>query len=123
MRRFLILASLVAVAVLATAAPADARHHRGRVGFSFHFGFPGYYPYYPAYYPAYAYAPRPVYAAPAYVAPAYAAPPAGVTLREGRDAAGNYCREYQTNTIIEGRPTPSYGTACMRADGQWQIVN
>ena len=121
MRRFPMFAGLVAVAVLASTAPADARHH-GRVGVGFYFGFPAYYPYYRAYSPPYyAYAPRPYYAYPPRAV--YAAPPAGVTLREGRDSAGNYCREYQTNTIIEGRPARSYGTACLRPDGQWQIVN
>ncbi len=126
MRRFLILASLAVVAVFATAAAAPAEA-RTRVGIGLHFGFPGPYYYGPAYpyYPAYYYAPRPVYYAPAYAAPAavYAAPPAGQVIREGRDSAGNYCREYQSSSSIDGRPVPTYGTACMRPDGSWQIVN
>ncbi len=126
MRRILILASLALVAVFATAATAPAEA-RTRVGIGLNFGFPGPYYYGPAYpyYPAYYYAPRPVYYAPAYVAPAavYSAPPAGNVIREGRDSAGNYCREYQSSTTIDGRPVPTYGTACLRPDGSWQIVN
>ena len=65
---------------------------------------------------------RPVYVSPpAY--PAYVAPPIGQVIREGRDSAGNYCREYQSTTSIDGRPVPTYGTACLRPDGSWQIVN
>ena len=132
MRRFLILAGLAAAAVMVASAPAEAR---SRVSFGFHFGFP-FYPAYYAPYPYYYY-PRPVvYAAPpvvysapppAYVAPApaygYGAQPSGAVIREGRDAAGNLCREYQTTTMIDGRPTPTVGTACQRPDGQWQMVN
>ena len=131
MRRFLILASLAVSALLVQAAPAsaDGWHHRGgsRVGVGLYFGVPAYYP--PPYYgyPYYGYYPprtvvveRPVYySAP----PAYSPPPGGTTLREGRDSAGNYCREYQSNTTIDGRPVPTYGTACLRPDGSWQIVN
>lgn len=128
MRRFLILASLAVAALLATAATAPAEA-RNRVGVGLHFGFPGPYygpyPYYPPYYYYYPprrayYAPSPVYYAPPAV---YAAPPAGQVIREGRDAAGNYCREYQSSTSIDGRPVPTYGTACLRPDGSWQIVN
>ena len=123
MRRFLILASLAIVGVVALAAPASAdwrhRHHGPRIGLGFYFGVPG--PYYYSGYPYYApyYAPRPVVVN----QPVYAAPPAGAVIREGRDSAGNYCREYQSNTSIDGRAVPTYGTACMRPDGSWQIVN
>ncbi|MBM3546822.1 MAG: hypothetical protein FJX54_07705 [Alphaproteobacteria bacterium] len=123
MRRILILASLAVATLFATAATAPAEA-RSRVGVSLHFGFPGPYYYGPAYYPYYApyyYAPRPVYYAPAPAA--YGAPPAGQVIREGRDSAGNYCREYQSSTTIDGRPVPTYGTACLRPDGSWQIVN
>jgi hypothetical protein len=125
MRRFLILAGLAAT-VLVASAPAEAR---SRVGFGFHFGFPAYHPAYYAPYPYYYY-PRPVYYAPppvVYSAPpagaAHGSPPPGAVVREGRDSSGNLCREYSTTTMIDGRPTPAYGTACQRPDGQWQIVN
>lgn len=131
MRRLLTLASLAAAALVATSAPASAdgwnRHHReSRSSVGIYFGVPGphYYahPYYyrPYYEPRTVVVERPVYySAP----PVYAAPPAGITLREGRDSAGNYCREYQSNTSIDGRPVMTYGTACLRPDGSWQIVN
>jgi hypothetical protein len=107
----------------------------------------------PAYYyppPYYYYPPPPVVYAPppaAYAPPpaGYAPPPAGyapppamgavpqassavmpadaVTIREGHDSAGNYCREYQSTSTIDGKQVPTYGTACLRPDGRWQIVN
>ena len=130
MRRFLTLASLVVAALIAT-TPAEAG---SRVGFSYHFVSGPYYydPYHDPYYRyrrPYPYHPprmvvveRPVYVSPpAY--PAYVAPPIGQVIREGRDSAGNYCREYQSTTSIDGRPVPTYGTACLRPDGSWQIVN
>ncbi len=36
---------------------------------------------------------------------------------------GQYCREYQTTVVIDGRPQTGYGTACRRADGNWQIAS
>jgi hypothetical protein len=122
MRRFLILASLALVAVFASVAPASAdyRYHRGgpRVGFGIYYAAPA--PYYYGY-PYYAphYAPRTVVVN----QPVYASPPPGRIVREGRDTAGNYCREYQSNSSIDGRAVPTYGTACLRPDGSWQIVN
>ena len=35
---------------------------------------------------------------------------------------GEYCREYQTTIVIDGRPQTGYGTACRRADGNWQVA-
>lgn len=35
---------------------------------------------------------------------------------------GRYCREYQTTVTVEGRQQPSFGTACLEADGAWRIV-
>lgn len=123
MRRFPMLASLAVAAVVAVASPAsaDGRHHHygSRVGVGFYFGVPG--PYYYSGYPYYGpyYAPRTVVVN----QPVYVSPPPGAFIREGRDSAGNYCREYQSNTTIDGRVVPTYGTACLRPDGSWQIVN
>ncbi len=36
-------------------------------------------------------------------------------------AAGQHCREYWQDVMIDGRPQASYGTACRNADGSWQI--
>ncbi len=43
--------------------------------------------------------------------------------RDGRDATGNYCREYQTTVTVQGKTEPAFGTACRQPDGSWKIVN
>lgn len=45
-----------------------------------------------------------------------------VTLRDGTDSTGNYCREYQQTVKIDGRSQRAFGTACRRPDGSWQVV-
>jgi surface antigen len=35
---------------------------------------------------------------------------------------GDYCREYTSEAVIAGQRRQTYGTACRRADGSWQIV-
>jgi hypothetical protein len=106
------LAAALAAAMLLPGAAAA----RGFVAFGFGFplGPPAYYYPPPAYYyppPAYYAPPPPVY----YYPPPSYAPSAAYSQ-------GQTCREYQTTAIIEGRPQPSYGTACLQADGTWKIV-
>ena len=36
-------------------------------------------------------------------------------------AAGQYCREYQTEVMVGGRKESAYGTACRQPDGSWKI--
>jgi surface antigen len=43
-------------------------------------------------------------------------------VREGSDASGNPCREFQQNVTIDGRTQSAYGTACRQTDGSWKIV-
>ena len=43
--------------------------------------------------------------------------------RTYQNASGQYCREYQQNLTIDGKPQRSYGTACRQPDGSWKIVN
>jgi len=43
--------------------------------------------------------------------------------RDGKDAAGNYCREYQTTINVDGASQKAYGTACRQRDGTWKVVN
>ena len=138
MRRCLIAAAVVALSLPTLAAAANAQgrferrdgrfehhgerfeHHRfhDRFGFDVFVGGPLYYPP-PAYY-----APPVYYYAPAPPASVYAPQPLpGVVVREGRDAQGNYCREYQSVANVNGQSVPTYGTACQRPDGSWQIVN
>ena len=92
-------------------------------------------------YSGYGYAP---YYAPAYYQPTYVAPPAPqvvyvqpqvVDYRErepasveggyiGEDTSGGssrYCREFTQHIRIDGKIQESYGTACLRPDGTWQI--
>ena len=42
--------------------------------------------------------------------------------RDGRDQAGNYCREYQSTLSIGGQSEQAYGTACRQPDGSWKVV-
>ena len=41
--------------------------------------------------------------------------------REGTDAAGNQCREFQQEVTIGGETEQAYGTACLQPDGSWKI--
>jgi surface antigen len=43
-------------------------------------------------------------------------------MRDGRDAAGNQCREFQQTINVGGQPQQGYGTACRQPDGTWKIV-
>ena len=146
MRRLLTIAALAALSVPLTPWPgqaddrathheARADHHpdgrfeprdfhRGghdRLGFDFSLGGPVYPA--PVYPPLVYEAPPPVYS---YPAPPYAynspQPVPGVVVREGRDSAGNYCRQYENTTYVNGQAVASYTTACLRPDGVWQIV-
>lgn len=44
-------------------------------------------------------------------------------VRDGRDRAGRYCREYQQTITVGGRKETGYGTACQSQNGDWEIVN
>ena len=41
--------------------------------------------------------------------------------RQGQDAAGNQCREFQQEVTIGGETEQAYGTACLQPDGSWKI--
>jgi hypothetical protein len=118
------LAGLLVAVVCGLAAPGAAEA-RGFVGFGFGvpLGPPAYYPPPPVYYaplpPVYYPPPAYYYPPPAYYPPPQAsAPPSTV----GDSAQDQTCREYQSTTTIDGRPQPSYGTACLQPDGTWHIV-
>ena len=36
---------------------------------------------------------------------------------------GSYCREYQQEITIDGKPQRSYGTACRQPDGSWKTIS
>lgn len=38
-------------------------------------------------------------------------------------SAGQYCREYQSAVVIDGRTQTAHGTACRQPDGTWQITS
>lgn len=39
-----------------------------------------------------------------------------------QNSYGQYCREYQTTIIVNGRPETAYGTACREPDGTWRVA-
>jgi surface antigen len=43
--------------------------------------------------------------------------------RTYQTASGNYCRDYQTTVLIDGKQERATGTACRQPDGSWRIVN
>ena len=43
--------------------------------------------------------------------------------RTYQTGTGQYCREYTTDVIIGGRRETTYGTACRRPDGSWEVVS
>ena len=45
-----------------------------------------------------------------------------VPTRDGTDAAGDYCREYQTAVTVGSQMQKSTGTACRQPDGTWKVV-
>ncbi|MGC6392174.1 MAG: RT0821/Lpp0805 family surface protein [Alphaproteobacteria bacterium] len=53
-----------------------------------------------------------------------AAPARGtvVPIRDGKDASGAYCREFQQTIIVGQEKQSAYGTACRQPDGQWKII-
>ena len=44
-------------------------------------------------------------------------------IREGQDANGYTCREFQQTIRVDGNFEEAYGTACLQSDGTWQIVS
>jgi len=43
--------------------------------------------------------------------------------RDGTNADGSYCREYQQTIYVGGKQETGVGTACQQADGSWKIVS
>jgi surface antigen len=39
-----------------------------------------------------------------------------------QSASGQYCREYETTIVVNGRAETGYGTACRQPDGSWKIT-
>jgi surface antigen len=45
-----------------------------------------------------------------------------VPTRDGYDAGGAYCREFQQNITVAGKQQQGFGKACQQPDGSWKIV-
>lgn len=45
------------------------------------------------------------------------------TTRLGTSTSGRQCREFQQKVTIGGKTEQAYGTACLKADGSWELVN
>lgn len=45
-----------------------------------------------------------------------------VTTKEGTNSSGKTCREFQQSVTIGGKTEEAYGTACLQADGSWEMV-
>jgi hypothetical protein len=43
-------------------------------------------------------------------------------VREGTSTTGRTCREFQQTVTIGGKTEQAYGTACLQADGAWEVV-
>ncbi len=43
-------------------------------------------------------------------------------VKDGTDAGGHYCREFQQNVVVGGKTASAYGTACRQPDGTWKVV-
>ncbi len=48
---------------------------------------------------------------------------ANLPYREYMTDSGRYCREYQSQAVIAGRPQETYGQACLQPDGSWEIIH
>jgi hypothetical protein len=113
MRRFLMVAAAVGLAMVLQPGAAQAWSHGSRT--SVFLGFNGWYP--P---PPVIYAPPPA----AYPAPPVAqSVPAPVEPAPQPLAGQPNCREYTTNVEVAGQPQQGYGVACQQPDGTWRIVS
>ena len=45
-----------------------------------------------------------------------------MTTKEGKNASGLSCREFQQEITVGGKTEQAYGTACLQADGAWKIM-
>lgn len=144
---------LGAAALTAISTPAEARSHTSlSIGVGVGGYYPAYRPYYgypvydgyygPGYYRdpfyrPYYYAPRPIVVTPyptyygawdsrIYDRPVVVNRPVERRVVNAAPSDGidrSYCREYQSNIIVDGREQPTFGTACKQPDGSWRMIN
>lgn len=44
-----------------------------------------------------------------------------ITPTKTYQSGGTYCREFQSDVIIDGKPDKAWGTACRQPDGSWKV--
>ena len=44
-----------------------------------------------------------------------------VTATRTYQSGGAYCREFQSDVTIDGKPDKAWGTACRQPDGSWKV--
>src|SRR5262249_2764012 len=44
-----------------------------------------------------------------------------VTPTHTYQSGGTYCREFQSDVVIDGKPDKAWGTACRQPDGSWKV--
>lgn len=44
-----------------------------------------------------------------------------VTPVKTYQSGGTYCREFQSDVVIDGKPDKAWGTACRQPDGSWKV--
>ena len=44
-----------------------------------------------------------------------------VTAVRTYESGGTYCREFQSDVVIDGKNERAYGTACRQPDGSWKV--
>ena len=44
-----------------------------------------------------------------------------ITPTKTYQANGSYCREFQSDVVIDGKPDKAWGTACRQPDGSWKV--
>src|SRR5215468_6604937 len=44
-----------------------------------------------------------------------------ITPTHTYQSGGSYCREFQSDVVIDGKPDKAWGTACRQPDGSWKV--
>src|SRR5215467_10849182 len=44
-----------------------------------------------------------------------------ITPTHTYQSGGTYCREFQSDVVIDGKPDKAWGTACRQPDGSWKV--
>jgi hypothetical protein len=69
------------------------------------------------------YYPPPVYYYPPPPPPVFYTPAPSTSAASADASSQQVCHEYQTTALIDGKPQPVFGRACLQPDGSWRIAN